>query len=488
MDELFSSILSLPALPKNELERNKWLSLLSNLENKTYYHFLTFISSAPYQISPLLSSSSLDQLKAYLLHWEFTADAALNWYENIEKTWFQLIKKPICADDFILVILELLPNDLKLLAKLQQHLDEAMSIDCVSKRGCALAQLNVGICAKIMDLSAKYQQEAAQEVKSVAEELQKQFQISKLELTCSHYADELSDKLQKIFDELNYYQPNCDVKDERKVFTKIIHDIEVGECSLLVDSELTLDLLERYLLINDIKNSMKNPYLLASEKMVEFSAKFNLYRLLQKRSRSQEVASNPPDSKVYYLFPSTSVEQQFIKIANLLTEDVEISQQTLNEEKIAELNVACQDYKKDLETNIKSILDNQFLFKKGITIRENSLLFEELITDMQINKQALLYNNSKLIPLIEKFLIMTDMQHTLTNSTHKITERLHIFTVKYSHQKPLLEKSVNALSYGNFNYYFNLNKFYGLFPHFPQEQQFLKLAENAIEEKPSSPS
>lgn len=488
MDELFSSILSLPALPKNDAEKNKWLSVLSNLEYKTYNNLLIYIASPTYLDASLLSTASLDQLKAYLLHWESLADAALDWYENIEKTWFQLIKKPICADDFIFIILELLPNDLKLLANLQQHLDATMGIDCFTKRGCALTQLNVGICAKIMDLSANYQQEPIPQVKAVANELQKQRQISKLALACSHYADELGDKLQKIFDELHYHQPASNTKKEKRDFLAIIQAIEVGECSLLVDSELTLDLLERYLLINDIKNGMKNPYLLASEKMAEFIAKFTLYQMLAKRNVSLENTNNPTDSKVYYLFPSTSVEQQFLKIANSLTEDVEISQQTLNEEKFAELNTACQDYKNDLEANIKSLLHNQLLFKKGIIIRENSLLFEELIYDMQISKQALLFNNSKLIPLIEKFLILSDMQHTLTNHAHKITERLHVFTIKYSHQKSLLEKSINSLNGGHFSYYFNLNKFYGLFPTLPQEQQFLKLAEHVIEEKPSIPS
>ncbi len=486
MDELFNSILSLPALPKKDLEKNKWLAVLNSLENKTYSNLLAYIASPAYQESPLLSENSITQLKAYLLHWESAADAALTWYENIEKTWFQLIKKPICADDFIFILLELLPSDLKVLASLQQHIDTATTIDYMTKRACALAQLNVGICAKIMDLSANYQQASIPEVKSVVEELQKQGQISQLELTCSHYADELSEKLKKIVEELNYYQPDSTAKNGKKEFIALMHEIEAGECSLLVDSEFTLDLLERYLLINDIKNGMKNPYLLASEKMTEFTAKFSLYQSLLKRDISPEPSNNEVDSKVYYLFPSTSVEQQFIKIADNLTEDAEISQQTLNDEKIAELNTACHDYKKDLETNIKSILNNQLFFKKGVIIKDNGLLFEELINDIQINKQAILFNNSKLIPLIEKFLIVSDMQHTLTDETHKITERLHVFTIKYSHQKLLLEKNLNALGYVSLGYYFNLNKFYGLFPNFSQEQQFLKLAENVI--KPICPT
>lgn len=469
MNNLFNA---LPSIADLQIETKEWLACLKiilSTDNKTPAEFQTALEKESYaDLKNHLSKEHLLAVIEYLDAWQKMVPLVMTWYSILGMAWYRTTGRDLEADDLVSLIIEFLPDEIEQLESLRDKFDIACQINQMNDVGCIMMQFHLAVCAKILFIKnkpAEVSMEYTEKIQLVANTIREESAYNQLCFVCIQYENHLKQKMASQIDQLHYHGHKLNRNKEKNTPDNILTEIQQGACGLLVDDKETIYLLHKYLLVSNIKKTLFQQKKLAAQCLIEFEKKFHLYIDIQQENkeffrikwRLGNRYFNALDIKSMFIFHS--VEQKFIGVADSMSNSLN----TDDEKKLAELHSTFDDYEKHLETKIKATLENAFYYKKG-GLYENTV-FGEIINDIQINAESILFFNKEILLLINKYLIILDMKHSLFRKN--IVE----FSAKFSHHFPYLNQKIAASeteksSIGNIFY---LSRFSYLFPFRSEE-------------------
>ena len=105
MSDLLIFLLMMPPFPNilHQAEIGQaLLELIKNLDKKTGLAFFSaFTALEDEQFKQKIDKETLTEIKIYLDHWNRAANCMLEWSKELIRTWKELIKEDISADDLL---------------------------------------------------------------------------------------------------------------------------------------------------------------------------------------------------------------------------------------------------------------------------------------------------------------------------------------------------------------------------------------------------
>lgn len=333
MDKLIKKIIAMPDLSLSKEEFAYLKQILSTLDEINSDNFVVELGNR-IQAQKELSLekkedlTELDKIKIelenipaiiiYLNAWCKMTKALVAWNDYLANTWFETTSKVIGTEDLLPLVIELLPNDSAKLEKMLIKIDQASLIDTMGMSGFVIANLYAAIRAKLRHLneSKGKPDNNADNIHLVAEIIRRPERIQQLKLAATEYENDLKLKIIANVNCQYYYKNGVIVRDKEKIAEALFQDLESGNFSMLFNSDLLALLIEKYIAILDIKQSLQVEGKDTNHKIIEFSEKF----LHHKEALEKNTDGYLSSYRVYTLFSAQTEEQKFLELAGLVVQ------------------------------------------------------------------------------------------------------------------------------------------------------------------------
>lgn len=325
MKELIKKILLLLNLSLTKEEWDELSLIVSNLPEKNMANFQAYFSIQKDNKPPIHSNNT--KLINYMTSWFQITQDITQWLKKISADWQDLTHKALDADTMLPLIIELLPTDISQLKLILAKLDQAALLNDNGEQGYAITMLHSATTVKVSGL---HNDDTLfnNEISYVANEINKRELVVEIYPVClelqayvlHRFIETL--KLQDTETYQKYLSPD-------KVFQidALITDNGQIEISSFKIDELQL-CLQKYLYVTEMCYSLGRKNSTATNILLEFSAKFELYEAAM--PKPIKTMSGYLATPISYLFGWKSAEERFMQLAAMIAQQNSMENQELD--------------------------------------------------------------------------------------------------------------------------------------------------------------
>ena len=319
MQELCKKILALPELTLTQAEYDTFIDIVNSLEDKN----VTLLQQALVRkdsVDAPISTAHHPQIIDYMSQWRAILDELLYLNKLFNITWKKYNNDLITNDDLLPLTIELLPRHFILALDnpdlILQKTDQAAQLAGIDKLAFVFYNFYAAVsilikestlpeeeqpnCSeKIISAASKIRLQlmAEKHIKLIEEDNVRENRIFNLKLVCEKlqsnvliaFKEKLKDKEKVTY---KYYFSNSHIKEDIQLSNNFIEkniDEIRGKILALKEPQEFLLLLDKYLVLKDMHYSLINPRYTSSNKLMEFTAKYNYFKTLLFYDESDEI-------------------------------------------------------------------------------------------------------------------------------------------------------------------------------------------------------
>jgi hypothetical protein len=431
---------ALQSLPKLNVQLEEWvlcLPIITALKKKNGDEFQKALEKIKNQsIKKALPASTVLAISNYLDAWEKSAAAFVAWYNIFAMEWYRVTRKDMGAESLVPFLIECMPNDLDMILSLQERLSIAAQID-IHKEGCIITQLSLAAYAALIP-PGELEDKNTANIKLVIEQLNQDKTFIQLQLACVRYKAYLKSQIDMRLNQLYFVKNGSVLNNNDPLFKKALKAIQEGTCALLVDNDELIALIQKYLMICDIKVSLYKYKTNINTVITEFEMKYDYF--IQTLKTKHQPTNHYAGSSLLKLFSYvTPVDKTFASLKEEVATLEEISaDRPLEEDKRKSLATLIDNYEQALHASIHSTLTTYLYYKKGIVYKDDEAIFNELRLDTEDSHYSAFLCDKSLIQLFDKVHILADIKHSF-----EINDILS-FREKFIYHQPYLASQVDT--------------------------------------------